>query len=623
MGKVARRRSKLLGIVAALVLAAWALLAVLGQPAEPPANHAVESMPAEKPMKLLNGHELHTSVLNKPMKLTKSMRKFHKAAVDLREQFDQRYGGRKYSAELLRDAVQTFDLNRNDKSEIEFRGQSYELGKAYTAFRLLSALVNKKPFVVAFAGYSTTVGRGNHLKQSYPLVFGELLKAPMMLLGLPDFKVRNAAIGGIPSFPYGWCLSNFLGEDADVVTWEFGKNEQSKADGLDSFIRYAHALSSGKIPPKFMLMDDSKSRVDLMKKYKLLKQRGFMTDSIAVNVDTAIKPLLAREGAPPAGVNDWDAWGANSNCPGRSKWHIKRQGHELRAWVLAMHFLDAMELAADVLEAGTLNDFLLTVGGQNKGMLQQLPEPITTKKGEFGTLRFGERYRRDKPLNAEPNWQMNHVSCRTSFDPVLNGYLRDIVQSPVQAQKDLLTDRDESLIERGWVWDVGLLERKTKLKVNAVGLGKCGGLGYIDMKMALYGIHSSGKLSLWLPSSKGRAATSVDDTYASGHYKSLVICEVNEKREGAPCDMENDMEVTVGGKKATSIRYMSFTGVEYLGRNVCINVRVPEGAKLDSRGSVTKEIGLPVDIVVTNRKLTQKGACSISHVVWEETRLVG
>jgi hypothetical protein len=33
------------------------------------------------------------------------------------------------------------------------------------------------------------------------------------------------------SFPYGWCLKNFLGEDSDAVSWDFSMNEGDSADG--------------------------------------------------------------------------------------------------------------------------------------------------------------------------------------------------------------------------------------------------------------------------------------------------------------------------------------------------------------------------------------------------------
>lgn len=61
------------------------------------------------------------------------------------------------------------------------------------------------------------MGRGNYFNQSYPFVLEEILKEPMKLIGI-DLQVRNAAIGGVPSFPYAWCLENFLSPDADVVS---------------------------------------------------------------------------------------------------------------------------------------------------------------------------------------------------------------------------------------------------------------------------------------------------------------------------------------------------------------------------------------------------------------------
>lgn len=97
-----------------------------------------------------------------------------------------------------------------------------KLEVARTAERILQAKEANRAFKMSFGGYSITVGRGNRFEQSYPFVMERILKAPMEALGI-DLVVRNAAIGGTPSFPYGWCLKNLLGEDSDVVSWEFGE----------------------------------------------------------------------------------------------------------------------------------------------------------------------------------------------------------------------------------------------------------------------------------------------------------------------------------------------------------------------------------------------------------------
>ena len=73
-------------------------------------------------------------------------------------------------------------------------------------------------------GYSFMVGRVNIFRKSFLFVvrriIGELVDD---LLGV-DLIASNAAIGGIPSFLYGWCPPNFLGEDSDLVLWGYGKS---------------------------------------------------------------------------------------------------------------------------------------------------------------------------------------------------------------------------------------------------------------------------------------------------------------------------------------------------------------------------------------------------------------
>ena len=139
-----------------------------------------------------------------------TIQSFHLGAKSLRAEFDTRYGGSESAAALHRSSLRTFNDRTSAETAVKFQGQTLDTGRAYTAFRILSAVMNNRSFVAAFAGYSTVVGRGNFFHQSYPLVFRKLLREPMKLLGLPDFEVRNAAIGGIPSFPYGWvrpCVS--------------------------------------------------------------------------------------------------------------------------------------------------------------------------------------------------------------------------------------------------------------------------------------------------------------------------------------------------------------------------------------------------------------------------------
>ena len=99
-------------------------------------------------------------------------------------------------------------------------------------------------------------------------------------------------------------MSNFLGNDVDVVSWEFGANEGRKADGLESYLRHALMLQAGSIPPKFMLMEGKRWFGDIVEKYNKL---GFLVDPLVMHVDDAVKPLLEL-GSKPPGVNDWNTW---------------------------------------------------------------------------------------------------------------------------------------------------------------------------------------------------------------------------------------------------------------------------------------------------------------------------
>jgi hypothetical protein len=51
------------------------------------------------------------------------------------------------------------------------------------------------------------------------------------MISSPEYSIFFSLV---PSFPYGWCLKNFLGEDSDAVSWDFSMNEGDNADGKTS-----------------------------------------------------------------------------------------------------------------------------------------------------------------------------------------------------------------------------------------------------------------------------------------------------------------------------------------------------------------------------------------------------
>jgi hypothetical protein len=152
-----------------------------------------------------------------------NLQNYNAISQQLKKDFYIRYGGKELATQMLQKGIRKFDKKAGGGDDL--------IGIHHTTGRILYSIATSQPFVMAFGGYSVTVGRGNYFSQSFPFVLQSLLQDAMEKLGVPNFEVRNAAIGGIPSFPYGWCLGNFLGEDVSVVSWDFSMNEGKSAEG--------------------------------------------------------------------------------------------------------------------------------------------------------------------------------------------------------------------------------------------------------------------------------------------------------------------------------------------------------------------------------------------------------
>jgi len=548
-----------------------------------------------------------------------------KQLSQLREEFYYRYGGEEMAMKMLQRGLRTFEQINSGKQDNDEHGGSIRA----TANRFLSAIVRHEAasasipsptqqqqqqpeFVMAFAGYSVTVGRGNHLEQSYPFVLEKIL-APILELPPLNIKltVRNSAIGGIPSFPYGWCLRNFLGEDADLVSWDYGMNEGNGASGLESYVRQSLTLPKS---PLFVLLDiKTRPRLDLLQRYVNL---GVLPDPIALGGKDAVDPLLLEvpENERPVGLQKWDEWGAPKGAPGQSPWHAKKMEHELMAWMLAMRMLDALDMALNMMEQDVdwrVPILALLEEQQKRGSSEVvvLPPPVTdvSKTGVPSLLHGSE--------SATKEWHMGRISCRTSFLPTISGDLNSIVESGVTVDDaDMLQPRDDALFDGGWVVDVGKLERETKLKVQ-----KYGGLGYIDMKTALYGIPTSGTLKFWLPYEG--SSDPVENASASEYFKAVVVCEVNEKRGDKECNMVSDLEFRVGDAAVPRGNVLQVKDVaSYLKKDICIRVIIPKEAKISLKHG-SSDVGLALEVRVSGNAVTRdNGACSISHVIWENQR---
>lgn len=482
-----------------------------------------------------------------------------------------------------------------------------------TAHRFLNALAEARPFRLGFAGYSITVGRGNFYHQSYPFVLYHLLE-PLLQHNLQlSLTVKNAAIGGIPSFPYGFCLSHFLGpESPDVVSWDYSMNEQGNTAVLESYVRHAQQAFPD-TRPLVLALDKHHARCQLLNDYT---EKGMLKDALCVAKASEMIPksiLEKDEKEQPPGLQKWTEFGAPKNCPGRGSWHPKKMEHAAIAWTMASYFVDALELAVEQRAAAEADALTFIIDDP-----LVFPAPLSSKLPEnpaaVQSLLYGHANTED---GAE--YRMHAVSCRTNFEPAADhdNLLTSIVTAgvvPDATADTILEKRSDAAYAAGWVLDVSQLERDTKIKVD-----KCGGLGYVDMKMALYGVAASGPLDLWLPvddsGHENHNHESDDDAEALHWIESLIVCEANEKRPDTACKLTQDLQYTVGGV-AVELPVPVLQGAgEYLKRPTCVAVPIPSDAKLTKNSDGAW--GLPVRVQAASRVTREGGACCLSHLIWE------
>lgn len=310
----------------------------------------------------------------------------------------------------------------------------------------------------------------------------------------------------------------------------------------------------------------------------------------------------------------------------------------MMGWIIAMHFIEAMEKALELME----KEGTTSTGRRKQQSLSEMAKfskPLSSKlpvnDPEITELLYGH------PNNGNENELiMKQLSCRTSFLPATDHTktLPSVVVSGLaEGDLDIMVDRTDGHYKEGWVLDVSKVERDTKRKVE-----RCGGLGYIDMKIAMYGIPESGKMRLWLPfegPTHDHHGHDGADTNAKHWFDDFVLCEANEKRSEKACRLDRDLELIVGGVDVKSENIHPLKGAaEYLKRPTCVNVGIPKDAAVTPLGEVrtpdgrllSKDekakfgaygddaLGMLVDVTAKSSVTRKDGACCLSHIVWEQ-----
>ena len=548
---------------------------------------------------------------------------FWQSAEGLRNRFSQRYGNAQKDAArwILQNAYTTISNSTNK-----------------TACRLLDAKDQQRTFRIAFGGYSVTAGRGNTFAQSYPLVMESILSTIFSTAGI-DFSVTNAAIGGCPSFPYGWCMENFWGRDVDVVSWDYAMNEAGgPVSGLDAYVR--HAMQLPRKP--FLIVKDtslmSGNRKELLQD---LHRAGVLSDALILHSDAAARPFLDRDNEErPEGFKDWRVFGAPPGAPGQVLHHPAKKEHEFMAWLLSMYLLSALELVMLHEE----QPFLECKKIEKNDISFPAPRRADNTTKEWHHLFYGDK---TTSMDGSTSYKVPHLHCRTSFEPIVAGDLSSlVVAGALGDQLDIMLPRSMMYYGRAWVMDMSAEEKRAKQKLDVFG-----GLGFVDSKKAYYGIYASGSLHLFLPVVKDHRSPPRTGDLALNWFRSLVFCEVNERRDPDACHTVQDVSYTIGGSSNTNATWIDEAGSMFMGKKICVYLNIPRDARLSRRsdaltsssnttgdfsssssrqvvwvpgrlnGTNEDEVGLAVEVRVTNLRIAKREqACSVSHVVWEVAR---
>ena len=423
--------------------------------------------------------------------------------------------------------------------------------------------------------------------------------------------------------------------------------------GLEAYMRHImnHYPST---QPKLIVKDTymAYQRRNLLQHYYnqslLIPSLSLTTrDPMVIHTEPAVEPFLNRipiESDRPSGFQEWRKFGTPLNAPGQSSHHPAVKEHEFIAWILTMHFLSALEVVAlakgmsDDNEANLfLHQYCPKPNNDMNTTSTPLPEPMYTtalnSTKTWNSLMFGQ-----KSSSDGKHWILNDMHCRTSFEPIVSGDLSEIVVSGgIGEDIDVMLPKSKMFYNSGWVLNLGEDEKKAKRNLD-----RFKGHGFVDSKKGYYGIFSSGSLQFFLPyesSSKNLGQPLLAGDPAIHWFKSIVTCEVNEKRRTNTCHSVLDIQYMIGGINATQVSSIDTPATTYFGRKICTHIVVPEASKLTNIAEIKAsksydakrsnmnpkvelrddQVGLLLTVTVGNNRIVRRDeACSISHVIWEQ-----
>ena len=119
-------------------------------------------------------------------------------------------------------------LDMYDNETVVFEKSMAGANETVLVQKFLRSIATGADFTIAFAGGSYTAGHDCYLWQSYPSIVERAMWGIFAELGV-ELSVLNRGMGGTGTLPYAFCMEAFVGNDADIVAWEFEMNDAGPA----------------------------------------------------------------------------------------------------------------------------------------------------------------------------------------------------------------------------------------------------------------------------------------------------------------------------------------------------------------------------------------------------------
>lgn len=229
-------------------------------------------------------------------------------------------------------------------------------------------------FIWATGGHSSAAGHGNLFNESYTAYMERGAKDAFRAIGI-DFVGRNYAMGGMDSAPQiALCNEAIFGQDADVISWDFGMTD-GKVHWKTTLFASRTGLHSNR-PVHFSINNGGRNYKGRMAALKLAEDAGVPALQLHPAVEEAVfrgipdsfglsdedlkklgpyaqyfKCKGAVEGEEPCNTEKYN----NNICPDRSykaKWHPGWRAHATTGNILALFLTETLLDALKTLTPG-------------------------------------------------------------------------------------------------------------------------------------------------------------------------------------------------------------------------------------------------------------------------------